>query len=45
MCVFFRKGGGVRKENTTESKRAEDNKQRGKGEVEDLDLKRVIPFH
>lgn len=45
VCVFFRKGGGVRTDNTTEYKRAEQKEQMGRREVEDLDLKRVIPFH
>lgn len=46
VCVFLlRKGGGVRKENTSEYKKAGEKEQRGRREVEDLDLKRVIPFH
>lgn len=47
MCVFFffpERVGGVRKENTSEYKKAEEKKQRGRRGVEDLDLKRVIPF-
>jgi len=40
--IFFKKVGVSE---GRKYKRVEENDQRGRREVEDLDLKRVIPFH